>query len=198
MYILIYKGVFPLSPIEVHYKNSFAAIKIGNYLAEYMNGKFALVCIGTDKCIIDSLGPLTGTFLEGKNFAADIYGTLDKPVHAMNINDYIKTLRKKNYDYIIAIDACLSNKKNQGVIEVREGPITPGKGIGKFLPEIGDVSIIGVVDSSEKEFHDLVQDTRLSLIYEMAETICEGIITAVKMNDSMGDYISNQAYMSST
>jgi len=190
--------VFPLNPIEVHYKNSFAALKIGNYLAEHMNSNFALVCIGTDKCIIDSLGPLVGTFLEKKNLAADIYGTLDKPVHAMNINDYIKTLKKKNYDNIIAIDACLSNKKNQGIIEVREGPITPGKGIGKYLPEIGDVSIIGVVDSSDKEFHDLVQDTRLSLVYEMAEIICEGILEADKINKSLDVYVSNQASMSST
>ncbi|MFA9424507.1 MAG: spore protease YyaC [Sedimentibacter sp.] len=187
-----------MNPIEVHYKNSFAALKIGNYLAEHMKDNFALVCIGTDKCIIDSLGPLVGTLLLKENFNGDIYGTLNNPVHAMNINEYIKTLKKKNYDKIIAIDACLSNKKNQGIIEIREGPITPGKGIGKFLPEIGDVSIIGVVDTSEKEFHDLVQDTRLSIIYEMAEIICDGIIVATKANNSMDDYINYQASMSST
>lgn len=187
-----------MNPLEVHYKNSFAAIKIGNYLAEHMKNNFALVCIGTDKCIIDSLGPLTGTLLMKENFCGDIYGTLEKPVHAMNINDYIKTLKKKNYDNIIAIDACLSNKKNQGIIEVREGSITPGKGIGKLLPEIGDVSIIGVVDSSDKEFHDLVQDTRLSLIYEMAETICEGILLAADMNNCIASAVNEQASLSST
>lgn len=169
-----------MNPIEVHYKNSFAAIKIGNFLAGHMNNA-AIVCIGTDKCIIDSLGPLTGTLLMKEKIKADIYGTLEKPVHAININDYIKNLKRKNYDCIIAVDACLSNKKNQGIIEVREGPITPGKGIGKFLPEIGDVSIIGIVDSSDKEFHDLVQDTRLSLIYEMAEIICGGVLNACSM-----------------
>lgn len=123
-----------MNPIEVHYKNSFAAIKIGNFLAEHMNNA-AIVCIGTDKCII-------------------------------------------------AVDACLSNKKNQGIIEIREGSITPGKGIGKFLPEIGDISIIGIVNSSDKEFHDLVQDTRLSLIYDMAEIICGGVLNACSMNIS--------------
>lgn len=188
--------MFSLNPIEVHYKNSFAALKIGNYLAEYMNRNFAVVCIGTDKCIIDCLGPLVGTFLERKNHTFDIYGTLDKPVHAMNINDYIIKLKKKNYDNIIAIDACLSNKKNQGIIEVREGPITPGKGIGKYLPEIGDVSIIGIVDSSDKEFHDLVQDTRLSLIYEIAEIICEGILVAIDMNSRLS-HMNDQASLSS-
>lgn len=183
-----------MNPIEVHYKNSFATIKIGHYLGPEMNANSAIVCIGTDKCIIDSLGPLTGTMLSKEKLNIDIYGTLDKPVHAMNISDYIKILKKKNYDKIIAIDACLSNKKNQGIIEVREGPITPGKGIGKVLPEIGDLSIIGVVDSSDREFHDLVQDTRLSLIYEMAEIICEGIVTGMNMGY---DNFNEQASLSS-
>ncbi|MEL7648580.1 MAG: spore protease YyaC [Sedimentibacter sp.] len=186
-----------MNPIEVHYKNSFAAIKIGSYLAEHMKSNFALVCIGTDKCIVDSLGPLTGTLLSKENFEGDIYGTLDKPVHAMNINEYIKILKKKNYEKIIAIDACLSNKKNQGVIEVREGSITPGKGIGKMLPEIGDVSVIGIVDSSDKEFHDLVQDTRLSLIYDMAQTICKGVILALEMNNRLQSDVNEQASLSS-
>jgi len=190
-------GVFPLNPIEVHYKNSFAAIKIGHYLGEQINNNSAIVCIGTDKCIVDSLGPLTGTLLSKKNISADIYGTLDKPVHAVNINDYVKTIKKKRYDKIIAIDACLSNKKNQGVIEVREGSITPGKGIGKILPEIGDVSIIGVVDSSDRDFHDLVQDTRLSLIYEMAEIICEGIIAGFNIRTMTEEGFRQQASISS-
>ena len=172
-----------MNPIEVHYKNSFAAIKIGNFLTEHLDSA-AIVCIGTDKCIIDSLGPLTGTLLMKENVKADIYGTLDKPVHAMNINEYMKSLKKKKYKRIIAVDACLSNKKSQGIIEVREGPITPGKGIGKMLPEIGDLSIIGIVDSSDKEFHDLIQDTRLSLIYEMAEIICQGILNGYNMSQS--------------
>lgn len=174
-----------MDPIEVHYKNSIAPIKIGHFLAEYMNNA-AIVCIGTDKCIIDSLGPLTGTLLKKENIKADIYGTLEKPVHAMNIDEYIKNLRSKDYDCIIAVDASLSNKKNQGIIEVRKGSISPGKGIGKFLPEIGDISIIGIVNSGDRGFQDLVQDTRLSLIYDMAETICRGILNACKMNMSEG------------
>jgi putative sporulation protein YyaC len=118
-----------------------------------------------------------------ENLDIDVYGTLDKPVHAINVNEYIKKIKSKNYDSVLAVDACLSTFKNQGTVEVREGPITPGKGIGKILPEVGDFSIIGIVDTSEKEFHDLVQDTRLSLIYEMAETISKGIITAIDMNE---------------
>ncbi|NLJ59261.1 MAG: spore protease YyaC [Tissierellia bacterium] len=178
-----------MNNIEVHYKNSFATIKIGNFLAEYIDDA-AIVCIGTDKCIVDSLGPLTGTLLMKGNIKADIYGTLDKPVHAMNIHDYVRKIKKKNYGRIIAIDACLSNKKNQGIIEVREGSISPGKGIGKLLPEIGDLSIIGIVDSNHKEFHDLVQETRLSLIYNMAEIISQGLLNAYNMRTESYDQAS--------
>lgn len=175
--------MFPLNPLEVHYKDSFAALKIGNLLSNYMNN-VAIVCIGTDKCIVDSLGPLTGTLLTKENIYVDIYGTLEKPVHGMNLDSYIKKIKNKKYDCVIALDACLSKSKNQGVIEVRGGPIRPGKGVGKLLPEIGDISIMGIVDSSDKEFHDLVQHTRLSLIYEMAEIISQGIINACNMNIS--------------
>lgn len=164
---------------EVHYKNSFAIDRISDFLFEYLTSDSAIVCIGTDKCIIDSLGPLVGTLISKQNLGIDIYGTLNNPVHALNIGDYLKTIELKNYRNILAIDACLSNKKNQGIIEVREGSIEPGKGIGKALPKIGDFSIVGIVDSSDRDFHDLVQDTRLSFIYEMAEIISSGIVSAV-------------------
>jgi putative sporulation protein YyaC len=183
-----------MDPMEVHFKNSFAAIKIGHYLAEYLYKNTAIVCIGTDKCIIDSLGPLVGTMLKKNNISLDIYGTLDKPVHAINLEDNIKAIKKKNYTNILAIDACLSTRKNQGIVEVREGPITPGKGIGKYLPEIGDISIIGIVDSSDKEFQDLVQDTRLSFIYEMSEIITEGILAALNINEMIEDAIRYKTY----
>lgn len=179
-----------MNPMEVHYKNSFAALKVGHYLYEYIDKNTAIVCIGTDKCIIDSLGPLIGTMLTKENLYMDIYGTLDKPVHAMNIGEYIKTIKGKGYKNILAIDACLSTKRNQGVIEVREGPITPGKGIGKLLPEIGNVSIIGIVDSSDKDFQNLIHDTRLSFIYEMSEVIRNGILTAVSLKS-----LANEEYL---
>ena len=37
----------------------------------------AIVCIGTDKCIADSLGPLVGTMLTKNNICIDVYGTLE-------------------------------------------------------------------------------------------------------------------------
>lgn len=172
----------PKNPLEVHYLNSFASLKLGNYLSDFLFENTAIVCIGTDKCIIDSLGPLVGTMLLKKNIVLDIYGTLDKPVHAINLHENINIIQNKDYYNILAIDACLSSRKSQGIIEIRDGAITPGKGIGKTLPDIGDVSIIGIVESTDKEFQNLVKEIRLSFIYEMAEIIAECIATAAKIN----------------
>ena len=166
--------------LETNYKNISASKDIGRCLTKHISNQSALVCIGTDKAIVDSLGPLIGTMLSKKNLYIDIYGTLSKPIHALNLKECIEKLDGKNYSNIISLDASLSREKEIGHIEVREGPISPGKGLGKFLPEIGNISIIGIVESSEKEFRNLIEETRLSLIYEMAEVISEGINNAIK------------------
>lgn len=176
-----------MSSIEVHYKNNFAAIKIAHYIAEYLNNNSAIVCIGTDKCIIDSLGPLIGTMLSKEKNSVDIYGTLNEPIHAINLQESIDKIRNKNYDNIIAIDACLSNTKKQGVLEIRKGAIKPGQGIGKKLPNIGNISIIGIVDSKDKDFEELLHETRLSLVYNMADVISQGISMGIHMNRLMND-----------
>ena len=170
-----------MSSIEVHYLNSFAIENIRERLTYEICNNTAIVCIGTDKCIVDSLGPLVGTILTEKlkDVDIDIYGTLENPVHALNLIENLKTINKKKYRKVIALDACLSSKKNEGIIEVRNNSIIPGKGLGKKLPEIGDISILGIVGHSDADFHDLIQNTHLSLIYDMSKIIAEGISQAI-------------------
>ena len=180
----------PKNDLQIHYKNSYAAFSISHRLDKFITDNMAIVCIGTDKCIVDSLGPLVGTMLTKNNICVDVYGTLEKPVHAMNIAERVREIERKNYETILAIDACLSNKLSQGIIEVRERSIIPGKGIGKFLPEIGDISIIGVMDTSDKDFNDLIQDTRLSFVYEMAEVITAGILNAVNCRNNVFEEVA--------
>ena len=180
----------PTNDLKIHYKNSYAAFSISHRLDKFITDNMAIVCIGTDKCIVDSLGPLVGTMLTKNNICVDVYGTLEKPVHAMNIAERVREIERKNYKTILAIDACLSNKTSQGIIEVRERSITPGKGIGKLLPEIGDISIIGVMDTSDKPFNDLIQDTRLYFVYEMAEVISAGILNAVNCRNNVFEEVA--------
>lgn len=175
----------PKNDLQIHYKNRYAAFNISHRLQTYLTDNMAIVCIGTDKCIVDSLGPLIGTMLTKNNICVDVYGTLEKPVHGMNITERAREIKQKNYKTVIAVDACLSNKKDQGTIEVRERAITPGRGIGKLLPEIGDISIIGVTGTSDKPFNELIENTRLSEVYQMAEVITTGIINAVNYRNNV-------------
>ena len=60
-------------------------------LEELERGKKGVVflCIGTDRSTGDSLGPLIGYKLKGKEEAdIPVFGTLERPVHAMNLDDY--------------------------------------------------------------------------------------------------------------
>src|SRR5690606_29960938 len=53
------------------------------------------VCIGTDRSTGDSLGPLVGTHLMKHHYSGlHVFGTLDDPVHAMNLNDTISNIER--------------------------------------------------------------------------------------------------------
>ena len=52
--------------------------------------------------------------------------------------------------FIIAIDAALSKEENIGKIFVISDSLKLGRGLGKNIAQIGDVSIKGVVKKKEK------------------------------------------------
>jgi putative sporulation protein YyaC len=135
------------------------------------------VCIGTDRSTGDSLGPLVGTLLEEKSINSFyIYGTLDEPIHAVNLQERLKEINSIHHNpYIIGIDACLGRIKNVGVIQVGEGPVKPGAGVNKELPPVGDIHITGIVNVSGFMEYFVLQNTRLNLVMKMAKTIANGI-----------------------
>ncbi|WP_416387381.1 spore protease YyaC [Caminicella sporogenes] len=138
-----------------------------------------LLCIGTDRSTGDSLGPLTGYKIKKiiKNFDnVHVFGTLDKPVHAKNLKDTIDLIYNSFPNpFIIAIDACLGKIDRVGYITVSEGPLKPGAGVKKTLPAIGDINITGTVNLGGFMEYIVLQNTRLSLVMNMAETIASSI-----------------------
>jgi len=82
--------------------------------------------------------------------------------------------------FIIAVDACLGEVESIGSIQIRESPIYPGKGVGKSLPSVGDVSLIGIVDGISKDNGFNLHSIRLAFVMEMAEIIAEGLIKGTK------------------
>ncbi|SHH18049.1 putative sporulation protein YyaC [Thermosyntropha lipolytica DSM 11003] len=134
------------------------------------------VCIGTDRATGDCLGPLTGSKLKSYLASAHIYGTLEEPVHAVNLSSTLLHI-KENFSrpLIIAVDASLGNKDRIGYINIRKGAIKPGTALKKDLPEVGDFHISGVVNVGGFLEHMVLQNTRLYTVYRMAETIAQGL-----------------------
>ncbi len=138
------------------------------------------VCIGTDRSTGDSLGPLVGTFLEEKKLPSFfVYGTLDDPIHAVNLHDQLKWIKERHFHpFIIGIDACLGRFKSVGMIEVGEGSVKPGAGVNKDLPAVGHIHVTGIVNVSGFMEFFVLQNTRLNLVLKMAKTIANGIYKA--------------------
>lgn len=74
------------------------------------------LCIGTDRSTGDSLGPLVGHMLRSRRLkGAAVIGTLDKPVHAMNLDLYARYIRLHYPDYVVvAIDASVGSLDHVG------------------------------------------------------------------------------------
>ncbi len=139
-----------------------------------------IVCIGTDRSTGDSLGPLIGTLLSEKTLANFyIYGTLEDPIHAVNLKEKLDYIHRTHEDpFIIGIDACLGRVKSVGIIQIGKGPVKPGAGVNKELPDVGEAHITGIVNVSGFMEYFVLQNTRLNLVLKMAKAITKGIYLA--------------------
>lgn len=172
---------------RLHYKDTFAITRLAEELARRLKTRFlptskrlAIVCIGTDRSTGDSLGPLTGTLLSRANPTLPVYGTLDDPVHAANLEEKISLINQElNDPFIIAIDACLGQTESVGYLSLKEGSLKPGTGVNKDLPEVGDMNLVGIVNVGGFMEYFVLQNTRLSLVMDIAELMCAAINTAV-------------------
>lgn len=166
-----------MNKIRAFYNTPMAYYKLSNFLKHYINDNTILICIGTDRCIGDCLGPLVGTMLKEKYFPLSIYGTISEPIHALNIDKKLLKIKKEHpTSTIIGIDACLGDTENIGEIQVRDYAIHPGKGVGKSLPDVGETSIVGIVDSCESSELFTNRNIRLNLIFQMATIIVQTIM----------------------
>lgn len=167
--------------LRIFYKKDDAIFLISNFLKNNITGNYLILCIGTDRYIGDCLGPLVGTMLEKMELQCPVFGTLENPIHAVNLK---KQLTYIEYTYpnhkIIALDACLGVEENIGSIQLKKGCLFPGKGVGKKLPAVGDLSIVGIVDSCDHEDFFFLHNIRLNLIMKMAEVLATGIFMGLQ------------------
>ncbi|MEW8957305.1 spore protease YyaC [Clostridium sp.] len=172
-----------MNKVKSNYKDTMGFYNIAFFIKDFIDNDSIIVCIGTDRCIGDCLGPLVGTLLKDKYFPLPVYGTIDSPIHALNIDKKLNEIKALHpTSKVVGIDACLGDTSSIGEIQARDYPIHPGKGVGKTLPNVGDISIVGIVDSSENPEIFTSRSIRLSLILDMSTVIVNALFHALYMN----------------
>lgn len=142
-----------------------------------------ILCIGSDLTVGDSLGPLVGTMLKENQVPYHVYGTLEEPIHALNLRSALTEINKQfNEPFILSIDASLGDKSQIGHIFLEKGPLIPGKAFNKGLPAVGDYHIKAIVNdldpfSPQKFFREI----RLYTVMNMAKIIAATITQAATL-----------------
>ena len=143
-----------------------------------------LLCIGSDRATGDSLGPLLGhrlqqgRLLEKNGF--HLYGTLEHPVHAKNLEATIRHIQfYHSAPLIIALDASLGRQEHIGYVTLRKGPLFPGVGVAKNLPPVGDICITGIVNFAGCKRPQLLQTTSLGLVVGLVDFIQNGLFLSL-------------------
>ena len=140
-----------------------------------------ILCIGTDRVTGDSLGPLAGSFLEayGAYHPLTVYGTLDAPVHALNLSRVMRRIKNKHpRSPILAVDASLGARRHVGYITLGKGSLSPGAGVQKSLDPVGDLFITGIINTASWGGQLTQQNTRLAPVARLACCIARGILEA--------------------
>lgn len=169
-----------------------AACKMGVQLTELLLKSersledVVIICIGTDRSTGDSLGPIVGYKLSKTLYGGNkpvkkdgitVYGTLSSPVHATNLSAILNDIQlRHNNPFCIAVDASLGTQGHIGYVTVGTGPLKPGLGVNKQLPDVGDLHITGIVNLSGTNDPMLLQTTRLNIVMELADVIVKGLM----------------------
>ena len=81
---------------KINYKKENVVQVLSSIIKDVIDENTVIVCIGTDRAIGDALGPLVGTMLKNSDFKYPVYGTLDNPIHALNIYESIEQIKSKH------------------------------------------------------------------------------------------------------
>lgn len=150
---------------------------IGAIAREEHKDGVVFLCIGTDRSTGDSLGPLIGYKLKEQRMrGARIVGTLERPVHAMNLEESVTMVKRRYPNHVIvAVDASVGSQDHVGCITLGKGALRPGLGVSKDLQEVGDLFITGIVGGCASQDPLMLQSVRLSIVMKMADCICKSI-----------------------
>lgn len=171
--------------LRTHMDDPQGISRLATALSEYIRGAGAgrqvvVLCVGTDRSTGDCLGPLVGSQLLAKGSKElSVYGSLDKPVHASNLQQTLTELGSIHQNpFLIAVDACLGKLDSVGYISLAKGALKPGAGVHKNLPMVGEACLTGIVNVGGFMEYMVLQNTRLGIVMNMAGIISEVVFGA--------------------
>ena len=178
--------VYYYNTAEIFETERFAACFLGMLLDEMKRQKKTktlFLCIGTDRSTGDSLGPLIGYKLKDHPIPhAKVLGTLEQPVHAMNMERILDGMRKNYADHVIvAVDASVGDSEHIGYATLGKGAIKPGLGVSKELTAVGDLFITGIVGSSHNPDPMMLHSVRLSVVMRLADCISKSVVLGMNI-----------------
>lgn len=186
---------------EIYYYNTASGFQTEKFagrflglISEEMKRKkkteLLFLCIGTDRSTGDSLGPLVGYKLkEQKLKNVKIIGTLDHPVHALNLDLSVERIRNEfRHSLVVAVDASVGDVGHIGYATMGRGSLKPGLGVQKNLDAVGDVFITGIVGAAAGGDPLMLQSVRLSVVMRLADCISRSIVLGMKV---MGKSVDN-------
>lgn len=186
---------------EIYYFNTAAGFETEKFAGRFLGivteemrrqrkAEILFLCIGTDRSTGDSLGPLIGYKLKEKGLKnAGVIGTLDYPVHALNLEKNLAQVRSRFSDaLIVAVDASVGDAGHVGYATLGRGALKPGLGVCKELDAVGDVFITGIVGTSAGGDPLMLQSVRLSVVMRMADCISRSILLGMNV---MGKHVDN-------
>ena len=131
------------------------------------------LCLGTDKLVFDSLGPIVGSLLKADDRCDGyVYGTIAEPVTALQVEKAIEFIRRFHVGAeVIVIDSAIGKKEEVGKIKTFDKGLRPALGIDRQMAPVGDKSIMGIITTKDNVKQPSACNVKLSQVYDMAKRI---------------------------
>lgn len=135
------------------------------------------LCIGSDKLVFDSLGPMTGSMLKNcSRFKHFVYGTMSEPVTALQVEMAIRFIRRFHVGAeVTVVDSAVGKREEIGKIKRFDRGLRPALGIDKEMTVVGDKSIMGIVCTKDN-VKNMSCSIKSKQIYDMAKEVCQIIL----------------------
>ena len=151
-----------------------------DYLRARMTGakekkERVFLCIGSEKLVFDSLGPMVGTMLKNRDdLDAYVYGTMAEPITALQVETASAFIRRFHPGAeVIVVDSAIGKREEIGSVKFFDRGLRPALGIDREMGVVGDKSVMGIVTTKDKVRSPLSCKVHPESVFALAEKVVE-------------------------